>query len=333
MNSTTPVHAGDVSLACYAISPNKSVPDIVEDALQGLLSRPRRFPPKYFYDEFGSRLFDRICDTPEYYPTRTEDALLARHAVSIINHRRPDRIVELGSGTSRKTRHLLDACTELELRPSYEPVDVCEEVLMETGQQLLADYPWLVIEARVGDYMAGLQDLAINGGSTLFLFLGSTLGNLAEREARELLTDIRSLMGEEDSLLLGLDRVKDPRLLHAAYNDSQGLTARFNLNVLNVINRELDADFPTEQFRHYAHYNPDKSRVEMYLVAQHQLDVALNRLGLSINIEEGEPILTEISRKYTEASMEKLLNKAGLVVKEHYESGSPQFSLVLASRN
>jgi L-histidine N-alpha-methyltransferase len=332
MKSTDPISVFDIPVACYAITPNKLVPDIIEDAVQGLLTRPRKFPPKYFYDESGSRLFDRICDTPEYYPMRTEDALLARHAINIINHRQPDRIVELGSGTSRKTRHILNACAELQLEPTYEPVDVCEQILMDTGRQLLADYPWLVIEARVGDYVAGLQDLAADVSSTLFLFLGGTIGNLAEHEALELLAEIRELMGKDDCLLLGLDRVKDPRLLHAAYNDSQGITACFNLNVLSVINRELEADFPADQFKHYAYYNPDRSQIEMYLIAQRRLNVMLNRLGISIDIEEGEPILTEISRKYTESSIENLLSRAGLMVEEHFEAESPRFSLILAAR-
>jgi L-histidine N-alpha-methyltransferase len=325
------VAAGLGALALRTMTPSRIMPDIADDASRGLLEKPRAFPSKYFYDDRGSVLFDKICDTPEYYPTRTEDALLARYSNSIVERARPQTIIELGSGTSRKTRRLLDACGDLAITPSYRPIDVCEEVLVDTGRRLIEDYEWLEIEACVGDYMAGLDDLGGPRDKQLFVFLGGTLGNLSEGEAIGLLHELRDSMQDGDYLLLGVDRVKDPKLLHAAYNDSQGLTARFNLNVLNVINRELDADFEQDCFNHYACYVPDKARVEMYLVARQRQGVALNRLGESIELAEGEAILTEISRKYTPDTVSHLLNRAGLRIAEHYQSEHPRFSLILAS--
>ena len=317
--------------AVRRIRPSRPVPGLLEDVRAGLLSPPRSLPPKYFYDERGSSLFDRICDTPEYYPTRTEAALLAAHAREIIAATRPDHIVELGSGTSRKTRHLLDACDRVGVTCTYWPFDVCEPLLAQTGEDLLEGYPWLRVQALVGDYLGGLDHLPRPGGRRLFVFLGGTIGNFSPEEAMAFLGELRGMMRPGDALLLGADRVKSPQVLHAAYNDAEGVTAEFNRNVLTVLNRELEADFDPEAFAHYAPYNPERQQIEMYLIARSPQRARLGRLGLELELPAGEHILTEISRKFTLPSLLALLGEAGLRPLQHYAAEADYFSLVLAT--
>ena len=258
-------------------------PNLAEDVRTGLLSQNKILPPKYFYDEYGSQLFDQICDTPEYYLTRSEDALLGNHADKLIDASRPARILELGSGTSRKTRHLLTACEAQQCYATYAPFDVCKEVLEDAAQELVAEYDWLEVNALVGDYTAGLENLPNFDSSSLVAFLGSTIGNFPGDEAIRFLREVRSLMGSRDRLLLGADRFKDPDTLHAAYNDAAGLTAAFNLNVLQVINREMDANFDIAGFEHYAYFNPGESRMEMHLIATRDQTVDIPALDVSVN--------------------------------------------------
>lgn len=322
--------AGDNTYSCRHVEPSEHVPTLLEDAQTGLLSKPRSLPPKYFYDETGSALFDRICDTREYYPTRAESALLQHHAPQIIEKTRPEYIVELGSGTSRKTRFLFDACAALGERPEYWPMDVCEPLLIETAQSLTADYQWLTVNALVGDYHGGFDYFPCISSDSLYLFLGGTIGNFSQHQAVDLLTRLRALMSGNDRLLLGFDRVKDSAALEAAYNDAEGVTAEFNLNLLRVLNEGLDADFDVDAFVHRAIYNRDDARIEMYLEAKSRQRVELAALGEHLFIEKGERILTEISRKFTPASIESLLHESGFCMVSHYESGQPAYSLVLA---
>ena len=317
-------------IACEPIRPTRIVPSLSEDVARGLFGAPRTLPPKYFYDERGSLLFDRICDVPEYYPTRTESALLQRIAREVIETARPERIVELGSGTSRKTRHLFDACAELECHPAYAPVDVCDEVLVASGEALSEDYPWLDVRPFVGDYTAGLGNLPRRATRDLVVFLGGTIGNFTREQATDFLRELRAMLAPGDTLLLGADRVKEPDVLHAAYNDDAGLTAEFNLNLLRVLNRELGADFDLAAFEHYALFNPLESRIEMHLIAMRDQTVTFEGLHDSLHLREGENILTEISRKFTRAQLESMLEDAGLRVVRHYESDAHKFSLVLA---
>jgi len=319
-----------VPIEIREIVPSRRQPTLAEDVRAGFAERPRSLPPKYFYDARGSELFDRICDTPEYYQTRTEDALLREAAAEILAAQRPDHIVELGSGTSRKTRRLLDACEPLSITPRYWPFDVCQEVVERAGRDLTASYPWLPVTGLVGDYLAGLGGLELPQGRCLYVFLGGTLGNFDTGESVAFLSELRERMSEGDGLLLGVDRVKDPAVLEAAYDDAQGITAAFNRNVLNVLNRELGADFPLEQFRHRAVYNAAEARVEMYLVAQAALEVPVERLGRSYRFEAGEALLTEISRKFTVDTLETELREAGLRVVTNHEPPDRYFSLVLA---
>lgn len=316
--------------SCREVPPSRPVPSLAEDAREGLASVPRSLPPKYFYDDCGSRLFDRICDTPEYYPTRTEDALLAEHARAVIAATLPEHIIELGSGTSRKTRHLLDACEAEGVVSTYWPFDVCEGMLRESGDRLLEDYPWLTVEALVGDYLAGLDHFPDPRGRRLFVFLGGTIGNFEPARAQAFLAELRHRLRPGDALLLGTDRVKDPAVLHAAYNDAAGITAQFNLNVLAVLNRELEADFVLDAFEHRAEYNTVEQQIEMYLVAGEDQQVRLGTLGLDLELSRGERILTEISRKFTPKGLSSLLGEAGFVIERHFTPESEYFSLTLA---
>lgn len=295
----------------------------------GLLEPPRMLPPKYFYDTRGSELFDQICDTEEYYPTRTEDALLARFAADIIGKVSPRHILELGSGTSRKTRHLLSAC-EVQEGAVYWPFDVCREVLEQAGERLAWDFPWLEINPLWGDYSAGLDHLPCPSGGCLYVFLGGTLGNFDEPDAVAFLTELSSRMSGQDRLLLGLDRVKPDSVLCAAYDDAEGVTAAFNRNVLSVLNQELDGNFRPEFFEHQAVYNKEQMRIEMYLVADGPQEVYLEAIDTTLRFEDGENILTEISRKFTLDSATRLLAKAGLDVEQHYEPENEYFSLLVA---
>ncbi len=314
-------------LSSRKVTPTRALSDIAADAAAGLLSRPRFMPPKYFYDARGSRLFDAICDTPEYYPTRTEDALLEQHARVILEQTRPAHIIEFGSGTSRKTRRLLGACDS---GLSYWPFDVCEAMLHETGHRLVQEYDWLDVNVLVGDYLAGLDDLPQLDGACLYLFLGGTIGNFNPRQARDFLVELRSLMKPGDSLLLGADRLKDSAVLHAAYNDADGITAEFNLNLLRVLNRELDADFEPRHFRHRALFDGDRQRIEMYLESRRRQSVRIGALDACLELDAGERILTEISRKFSRRGLESLLRETGFAVRAHYQPDNGWYSLLLA---
>ncbi len=318
-------------LTSYRVPPALPVAGILEDASEGLINAPRSMPPKYFYDERGSQLFDAICETREYYPTRTEEALLRASAHDIIEQLRPDHIVEFGSGTARKTRHLFDACDQVGETAAYWPFDVCEEMLHDSGQQLVQEYDWLQVNALVGDYYGGLAGLPPREGRCLYLFLGGTIGNFTENEAATFLDEVRAIMRPGDGLLLGADRVKDAGVLHAAYNDDSGVTAQFNLNLLQVLNRELDANFCDRNFEHRALFNTEASQIEMYLVSQRRQSVRIEALDCTLELEAGERILTEISRKFTPAHLESLLHGAGLSIQHHFEPDNGWFSLVLAT--
>lgn len=319
-------------LTCSAVPATRPVPSLVDDARAGLLAPPRSLPPKYFYDEHGSRLFERVCATREYYPSRIEAALLAENAASIMDAAAPDHFLELGSGSCRKTRYLLDAWPAGSTEAVYWPFDVCEGFLMEAGEGLIVDYPWLTVHALAGDYHGGLSAMPLPAhGRRLIAFLGGTVGNFEAEEASAMLADIAGLMRPGDHLLLGADRVKEPAILEAAYDDAAGETAQFNGNLLNVLNRELDADFPVEAYRHQAVFAPQASHVEMHLTAKREHSVRLGALDAEIELAAGESIRTEISRKFTRESLQVLLASAGLREVEHFEAEQGWYSLSLAT--
>lgn len=318
---------------CLVINPGFSVPNLVDDVRSGLLNTPRKLPPKYFYDDYGSQLFSQICKVPEYYPTRVEDGLLEKHAVSIINDSLPSQIVELGSGTSTKTRRLLDACETLSHHCSYAPFDVCEEVLIQTAVELQSDYSWLHVSPLLGDYHAGLENLPVNEHKNLFVFLGSTIGNFEPEEFDVFISDIRDKMTPSDFFLIGVDRVKNKEVLNAAYNDTQGLTAQFNLNVLSVLNRELGADFDLSKFRHLSYFNESKNQIEMYLVSGETHEIQFNTLKTSILMHKDERILTEISRKFEIEDFTDQMEKHNFERLTHYQPENEYFSLLLFKCN
>ena len=315
---------------CTSIEPARNVPDITEDLRTGLLSEPRSLPPKYFYDERGSRLFEQICTTSEYYPSRTEEKLLSHYSEEIINQVKPGEIMELGSGNAQKTRRLLDACEITNHTCLYTPLDICETMLENVYAQLKSDYHWLEVMPLLGDYRAGLENLPKSHGIRLYVFLGGTIGNFYPREAQDFIKEIKAHMQPGDYLLLGADRVKDHHILDAAYNDKQGITAEFNLNVLHVLNRELKADFNPGYFEHQAGFNSRHNRIEMHLVCSRNHSVHLQLLDEKITFHQGESILTEVSHKFTFDELEDLLEECGLYICNHYEPDNKYFSLILA---
>ena len=317
-------------LNCEQVMPTRKVPSLHDDVRDGLLRKPRSLPAKYFYDDLGSQLFDRICDTHEYYPTRTEDALLQQCAGEIVRRIKPQHVVELGSGASRKTRRLFDACEAQGCHAVYWPFDVCEEMLRDASEGLVDEYDWLRINGLVGDYNAGFKHFPEFDGSSLFVFLGGTIGNFEHDRAIAFLSELRDSMRDGDMLLMGADRVKDEQVLNDAYNDADGVTADFNLNLLNILNRELDSDFDPGKFSHHAFFNTDKSQIEMHLVAREQQHVTLQAIDAEITFNKGETILTEISRKFTTDALNGLLNEAGFRFNSHFEPDDKYFSLILA---
>ncbi len=302
-----------------------------EDVALGFAEQPKRLPPKYFYDDHGSRLFDAICDTAEYYPMRTEGQLLAESAASIMAAVQPGHILELGSGTSRKTEHLLAAAADQGQAPHYWAFDVCDSIMASAGERLHQRFPWLGMSVLLGDYGAGLAHLPRPDGRCLYLFLGGSLGNFEPEESARVLGEIAEHMRSGDRLLLGVDRVKDRSVLKAAYDDAAGATAAFNRNVLNVLNREVGADFDPEAFAHEAFFNEAQSRIEMHLISQRDQSVHVGALGRDYAFPVGERLHTEISRKFTPDSLADELARAGLAMAEHYQPSDGAFSLVLAA--
>ncbi|MFW6051225.1 MAG: L-histidine N(alpha)-methyltransferase [Myxococcota bacterium] len=304
---------------------------LARDVREGLGTRPRSIPPKHFYDARGARLFDAICDTPEYYVTRTEQALLERVVDEVVAASEPTDLVELGSGAARKTRTLLEGMLRRGRPVRYVPLDVSEEMLRRSAEALLRDYPDLEVHGVVADYERHLDRLP-DGGRRLVAFLGSTLGNFPDADAVDFLRRVAENLGEGDRLLLGLDLVKAPEVLDAAYNDAQGITEAFNKNVLAVINDQLDADFDLGAFEHDARFVPERSQVEIRLRSVEAQRVRIDRLEMTVDFEPGEAILTEISRKFTREGAEDTLARAGLGLDRWYASDDGYFALALARR-
>jgi len=310
---------------------DRTPPTMAEEVVLGLAATPKELPCKYFYDHVGSMLFEKICMTDEYYPWRTENHLLQQVAPEVIAAVAPKTLIELGSGSSRKTRRLLDACEAVGYGPRYMPLDVCPQMLATASGELVRQYAWLDVHALAGDYMLGIRQLETHESPALFVFLGGTIGNFADPELALFLSRLRAVMGPQDHLLLGADLVKDERVLHAAYNDALGLTAAFNLNLLNAINRELDGNFQCDGFAHDARYNTSLARIEMRLVSLREQSVELAQCGRAFSFKPGEAMLTEISRKFTPTDLRRMLGEAGLAVQNLFISDAPTFALALAS--
>jgi L-histidine N-alpha-methyltransferase len=304
---------------------------LADDVRRGLRARRKQLPPKHFYDEAGSLLFDRICELPEYYLTRSEELLLQRSAAEIVALVRPTDLVELGSGAARKTTLLLDAAEALGLAPRYHPLDVCEPMLRASAEGLIARYPWLEVRAVVADYERHLDALP-DGERRLVAFLGSTVGNFVPKRAAEFLGEIAARLRPGEHLLLGADLVKEVAVLEAAYDDEAGVTAEFNRNVLKVINRELGGDFDPAAFDHVAFFHRRKRQIEMHLRARHPQRVTLASLGMTVPFAAGETVHTEVSRKFRRQDLEGLCRRAGFMPRRWFSLDQPAFALLLCER-
>ncbi|MFG2869271.1 L-histidine N(alpha)-methyltransferase [Streptomyces sp. NPDC048338] len=301
--------------------------DLRADVQGGLTRVPKELPPKWFYDARGSELFEEITRLPEYYPTRAEREILVDRASDIAAATGARTLVELGSGSSEKTRFLIDAL--LPDLASYVPVDVSRSALTGAAEALLAERPGLDIHALVADFTRGLE-LPDTPGPRLVAFLGGTIGNLLPDERAVFLRSVRTMLSPGDALLLGTDLVKDEATLVAAYDDAAGVTAAFNKNVLAVIARELDADVRPEDFDHVALWDRDREWIEMRLRARHALTVKIPELDLIVPFEKGEEVRTEVSAKFRQAGVRRELSDAGLELARWWTDRKERFALSLA---
>ncbi len=297
----------------------------------GLSAKPKELAPKYFYDERGSQLFEQITALPEYYPTRAERAILAERSAEIVAAAgEPTMLVELGSGSAAKTRHLLEAMREAGCLETYAPVDISEEITHETAESLVEEFPGLAIRGLVCDFEQHLERVPNGVEGRLVAFLGGTIGNLYPEPRREFLARIATLLGPDDRLLLGTDLVKDAARLEAAYDDSQGVTAEFNKNVLTVLNRELGADFDPGAFDHVARYDAEEARMDIRLRSRGEQSVRVDGLGLDIAFAAGEEMRTEISAKFTRERLEAIFEQVGLEMSGWFTDRDGDYALSLA---
>lgn len=305
------------------------------DVRDGLGTAPRTLPPKYFYDKRGSDLFEQITRLPEYYPTRAEHEILLRRAPEIAALTRAATLIELGSGSSRKTRLLLDALTAGGTLQRYAPLDVSPSALSEAGEAICRDYPGLRVAATVADFEQGGVAAALSDepGPRLLAFLGSTIGNFDRAQRRAFYRTLALALTSDDVLLLGADLVKDPETLVRAYDDSAGVTAEFNKNVLHVLNRELGADFDPGAFDHIALWNTAEERIEMRLRARRAQTVKIPDLDLSVDFADGEDLRTELSCKFRRDSLTAELKEGGFTVRHWWTDEANRFALLLAVPN
>jgi L-histidine Nalpha-methyltransferase len=303
---------------------------LAADVHAGLTRSPKELPPKWFYDDRGSQLFDEITRLPEYYPTRAERSILTAHAAEIAVVTGADTLVELGSGTSEKTRLLLGALVDAGTLRRFVPFDVSETTLRRAAQAVRDDYG-VTVHAVVGDFERHLAALP-DGGVRLVAFLGSTIGNLAPAPRAAFLADVARRLRPGDTLLLGTDLVKAVDRLEAAYDDAAGVTAEFNRNVLRVINRALGADFVPERFDHVARWDPAASWIEMRLRARGAHQVRVADLDLSVGFADGEELRTEISTKFTPGQVERELDQAGFARQRWWTDPAGDFGVALATR-
>ena len=299
------------------------------DVRDGLTASPKTLPPKWFYDATGSDLFDQITRLPEYYPTRAEAAILRAHAADIAASSGADTLVELGSGTSEKTRILLDAMNQAGCLQRFIPFDVDATILESAGAAIGAEYPGIEIDAVCGDFEEHLGKIPLVG-RRLVVFLGSTIGNLTTGPRGEFLAALADSLQPGDTLLLGTDLVKDVDRLVSAYDDAAGVTAAFNKNVLAVVNRELGADFDVAAFDHVARWNPDELRIEMRLRASSAQQVRIAGLDLTVDFAAGEEMLTEVSCKFQPEIVAEELAAAGLRRIDWWTDDAGDFGLSLA---
>ena len=309
---------------------NEWAPQLRNDVLTGLTSSPKTLPPKWFYDDRGSDLFDQITRLPEYYPTEAERQILLTQATDITQITGADTVIELGSGTSDKTRALLDAFTATGQLVRFVPFDVSEQTLIDAAKYIDDEYPDLAIHGVVGDFERHLAELP-KGGRRMIVFLGGTIGNFAPAQRAEFLRQIVATLEPGDSFLLGSDLVKDHDRLVAAYDDSQGVTAEFNKNILRVVNRHLDADFDPEAFDHVAIYDAENAWIEMRLRSKVDQTVHIADLDLDVHFATGEEMRTEISAKFTRERLATELADAGLSLTNWWTDTAGDYAVSLST--
>lgn len=304
-----------------------------KDVIDGLTQSPKSLPPRYFYDSKGSQLFEQICALPEYYPTRTEAAILQQNARKIAKITGSCELIELGSGSSTKTRLLLDAYSALNYPLHYFPIDVSGSILKESAYNLLKDYPTLQVHGLVSTYEQALSQLKPSSlPQRTIVFLGSTIGNFTHSECDRFISQVATALDKGDYFLLGIDLQKPKQILEAAYNDSQGVTAAFNLNMLQHLNWRFGGNFDLDSFSHKAIYNQSAKQIEMYLVSQQTQVVCLKTLDLVVNFTAGEKILTEISRKFDRQQLKDYLKTKGLKVIDSWTDSNQWFALLLCKK-
>ncbi|HEU5270904.1 MAG TPA: L-histidine N(alpha)-methyltransferase [Jatrophihabitans sp.] len=306
-----------------------SADELATDARLGLTASPKWLPPRWFYDERGSELFEQITELPEYYPTRTERRLLAEHADEIAAAAPVETVVELGSGSSSKTHLLLDAWQRAGTLRRIITLDVSTSALTEAAEILDRRYPGVELRPVRGDFTRHLRELD-TVGRTAIVFLGSTIGNLDPDQRRKFFADVRASLGAGDALLLGTDLVKPPEVLVPAYDDAAGVTAEFNLNVLRVLNAGLDGDLPVADFSHRAIWNAEQERIEMRLRAGRAVRARLAAIGLDVHFARGEELLTEISSKFRRDGITAELAEAGLRLRHWWTDPQGYFAVSLA---
>jgi L-histidine N-alpha-methyltransferase len=311
------------------LTPDHATRALRHDVVAGLGSDPKWLPPKWLYDARGSELFEEITRLPEYYPTPAERAILEARREELARRTAARSLVELGSGSSEKTRLLLSALRDHGTLEEFVPLDVSESALREAVKAIVTDYRGLRVHGVVGDFTEPLEGLP-GASPRLVAFLGGTIGNLLPGERHQFLTGVRDVLGEGEWLLLGTDLVKDPETLVRAYDDPTGVTAAFNRNVLRVLNRELGAEFPIEDFHHVAVWDPDQEWVEMRLRATRAMRVAVPAIDLVVDLSEGEEIRTEVSAKFRREGVEHELKKAGFDLDRWWTDEDGRFAVSLA---
>jgi L-histidine Nalpha-methyltransferase len=306
---------------------------MARDVRAGLSGQFKELAPKYFYDERGSQLFEQITELDEYYPTRAERSILAERAAEIVaTASEPHTLVELGSGSAAKTRHLLSAMRDAGCLGTYVPVDISEEITHETADLLVQEYPGLAVRGLVCDFEHHLERIPAVDEGRLIAFLGGTIGNLYPSARHEFLAGLAALMGPGDRLLLGTDLIKDPDRLELAYDDPGGVTAEFNKNVLRVLNRELGADFDLDAFEHVARYDVSEARMDIRLRSTAKQTVRLDGIDLEVEFAAEEEMRTEISSKFTRERLERIYEKAGLEMSGWFTDPADDYALSLAAR-
>lgn len=314
------------------LGPDDITAALRQDVLDGLRGDPKHLPPKWFYDDHGCDLFDQITRLPEYYPTETERGILRDRAAAIAAASGADTIVELGSGTSDKTRTLLDAFAASGQLRRFVPFEVNEATVRAAAEAIVTEYPGIEVHAVVGDFEQHLGEIP-QEGRRMVAFLGSTIGNFDPAGRKQFLAELADNLRPGDSLLLGTDLVKDTDRLEAAYNDSQGVTAAFNLNVLRVVNRELDADFAIDRFEHHAFFDPDEEWIEMRLRSTTDQTVRIGALDLTVDFAADEELRSEISAKFRRERVAAELASAGLRLDQWLTDPAGDFALSLAFRD